>query len=183
MELPFTHRATLEGEVKTFQYQETAKAAIDIEFGEVEAGKDYVGAIVRLRLPKYPFVGVNDEGYHEFAFYYGREIHRFVEELESLRTTSQGSARLYDWDSVLVLCLTVTSPGSGKITVGGQLLPALFSSESHSEGNFVSDQPFGSGGGVRVTFDGILTDQSYLISTIMQLRRFLMESEIPNTGG
>lgn len=177
-----THRVLLEGEAPVFNRRESLKAFVEIDFDELEEGKDYVGAAVRLKIPNYPFVGANEGGFEEGAYYYGNQIYQFVEELERLRTESSGSARLFDWDLEPVLCLTKINPISGRIVVGGQLIPARFETDAHSADNFLAQQTLGAGG-VRVIFDGIITDQSYLISTITQLRRFLVETGIPNTGG
>lgn len=177
-----THRVILEGDAPVFNRHESLKAFIEIDFDEVEEGKDYVGAAVRLKIPNYPFVGANEGGFEEGAYYYGNQIYRFVEELERLRIESTGSARLFDWDMEPVLCLTKINPASGTIVIGGQLVPALFEGDAHSADNFLVPRPFGRSG-IRVTFEGIITDQSYLISTIVQLRRFLVETGIPNTGG
>jgi hypothetical protein len=147
---------------------ETRPAAVEIEFGQIEA--DHVHVCTRLRIDGQSFEG--------WRMHYGFDILAFADDLARLHAQMEGSARLTDWDGEAVLCLTVTDRPRGRVAVGGQLIPAVFWTEAVSEDCLLAPRLFGTAGGIRIVFEGLVTDQSYLPPVIAGLRRFLAETGI-----
>jgi hypothetical protein len=143
-------------------------AVIEIEFGRIVA--DHVQAGTRLRIEDMAFEGWRN--------HYGFDILRFTDGLAQMHSQLQGTARLNDWDGETVLCLTVVDRPRGRIAIGGQLIPAVFHTEAASADDLLSPRLFGDYGGIRIAFEGLVTDQSYLPTVIGGLRHFLSESGI-----
>jgi hypothetical protein len=110
--------------------------------------------------------------------HYGFDILRFADGLAQIHAQTQGTARFNDWDGETVLCLTVINRPRGRIAIGGHLIPAVFQTETASEDDLLYPRLFGSFGGVRIAFEGLVTDQSYLPAIIGGLRGFLSDSGI-----
>src|SRR5262245_43252685 len=139
-------------------------AVLDIEFGQVE--RDYVHACTRLR--------IEGQAFESWQRHYGFDILTFTDELARMHAATQGSARLNDWDGEVVLCLTVIDRPRGRVAIGGQLIPAVFWTETASADGLLAPRLCdGTAGGIRIAFEGFVTDQSYLPPVIAGLRRFL----------
>jgi hypothetical protein len=147
-------------------------AALEVEFGRVEA--DHVHVCTRLRIEGQAFEG--------WRMHYGFDVLAFADGLARIHTEMRGSARLNDWDGEAVLCLTVIDRGRGRVAIGGQLIPAVFWTEAASEDGLLAPRLFGTAGGIRVAFEGLVTDQSHLPPVIAGLRRFLDETGISVRG-
>jgi hypothetical protein len=143
-------------------------AALEVEFGQVEG--DHVHVCTRLRIEGQAFEG--------WQMHYGFDILAFADGLARIHTELQGSARLDDWDGETVLCLTVIDRGRGRVAIGGQLIPVVFWTEVASEDRLLAPRLFATAGGIRIAFEGLVTDQSYLPPVIGGLRRFLCETGI-----
>jgi hypothetical protein len=143
-------------------------AKVEIELGAVE--RDHVRGVVRLSAADRVFEGGR--------IFYGFDILGFTEGLTRLYDRLEGSARLHDWDGETVLCLTVINRARGRVAVGGELLPAVFWTDVVSEDRFIDPPLYGWAFGIRVTFEGLVTDQSFLPPVIAGLRRFLAETGI-----
>ena len=90
----------------------------------------------------------------------------------------KGSCTLCDWDGETVLGLAMLDPVRGLIGVGGQLNQYVFCDEAAPKEGLVFPEMFGKSAGIVVSFDGLVTDQSYLSPLIAGLRRFINESGI-----
>jgi len=143
-------------------------ASIDLEFGRIE--EDHVSVYTRLR--------IRDTEFGAGRNHYGNDILRFAEELTELHHRTDGSARLFDWDGETVICLTVIQRARGRIAIGGQIVPAVFNTEVMSADHFINPPVYGWNAGIRISFDGLVTDQSYLPPVIVGLRRFLTDTGI-----
>jgi hypothetical protein len=148
---------------------QSRRAVVEVEFGRVEA--DHVRASTRLLIDGLAF--------EDWRIHYGCDILAFVDELDRMHRLTQGTARLTDWDGKAVLCLTVIDRPRGRVAVGGQLIPAVFWTAAVSEDGLLVPRLFGDAGGIRVAFEGLVTDQSYLPPVVAGLRRFLAETGIP----
>lgn len=149
-------------------HRQTCRAALELELGAIE--RDHVHACTRLL--------IEDSAFTDGRIYYGIDILHFADSLVRLHNSLEGSARLHDWDGETVLCLTVLKRFMGRIAIGGQLIPAVFWTQAMSEDRFLDPPLCGGNGGMRITFEGLVTDQSYLPPAIAQLRRFLAETKI-----
>ena len=143
-------------------------ATVEIEFGRIE--RDRVSVGTRLR--------IEDQAFEGWRTHYRFDILAFTDGLTTIHTRMQRSARLTDWDGESVLCLTVIDAVRGRIAIGGQLIPAVFWTEITSADGLLHPRLFGDGGGIRIAFEGLVTDQSYLPPVIAGLRRFLAETGI-----
>ncbi len=141
---------------------------IELEFGE--AVGDHVNVCTRLRIEHRTL-----EALHT---HYGMDILNFADSLVGLRDRMEGTARLLDWDENVVLCLTVIDSGRGRVAIGGQLVPAIFWTKVASQDNLLNPRLLDDQGGIRIAFEGLVADQSYLSPMIAGLRLFLAESRI-----
>ncbi|MBI2808078.1 MAG: hypothetical protein HYX68_24095 [Planctomycetes bacterium] len=143
--------------------------SIEIELGQIE--RDHVQVWIRLCTDNRVFEGG--------SAHYGVDILNFIEALTRIHQQLSGSARLYDWDGLPVLCLTVTWPMKGLIAIGGQLVLWRFPNQESCEDRFLPESHFfANDGGIQIAFDGIMTDQSFLPPVITGMRRFLLDSRI-----
>ncbi|MFN0054449.1 MAG: hypothetical protein ACKV0T_19915 [Planctomycetales bacterium] len=141
---------------------------IELELEGVRA--DHVAMWVRLR--------VESHTYETGRWYYWWNIRDFVDGLAKMHAELKGSCRLCDWDSETVLCMTMLDSVRGSIGIAGQLNQYDFCDKVAPKGDFIFPQLFGNHGGIVVSFDELVTDQSYLPPIISGLRRFLNESGI-----
>lgn len=144
------------------------RAVIEFEFDDVEA--DHVGMWTRLR--------VEDSKFETGRWFYWWNIQAFADGLEKMHSDLKGSCSLSDWDGETVLCMSLFDPVRGLIGIGGQLVQHVFSDNVVPKGDLVFPSLYGNWGGIVVSFEGLVTDQSYLPPVISGLRLFLSESGI-----
>lgn len=163
-----THKVLIQCEADGFPNQgQTCAAAIEIEFGEVQ--RDHVQVCTEFRLAELSYAGWRE--------HYGIDIQGFVDGLARIHTELAGSARLVDWDGEIVLCMTVVDSRRGRIAIGGQML-FVFWTDIASEDSLLVPRLFGNAGGIRITYEGLVADQSCLPPVITGLRRFIADTGI-----
>jgi hypothetical protein len=164
-----SHRVEIAWEAEgSGSFGRSCRAVVEMDFDQVEV--DHVPVFTRLR--------IHDLTFETGRWYYGINILHFADGLAEMHAQTQGSAWLHDWDGEAVLCLTVINRARGRIAIGGQFTQDVFWTEVASEGDFLTPRLFGSHSGIRVEFEGLVTDQSYLPPVIAVLRRFLSDTGI-----
>ena len=143
-------------------------ASIEFAFGPVE--RDHFQICTRLQY--------FDKRFQDSRLFYGMDLSYFADSLAGLHANLTGSVRFTDWDGELVLCLSVFDRHRGGIAIGGQLIPAAFESQAISAANVIGRPIFGMHGGIRIAFEGLVTDQSYLPPVFQGFRRFIFERGI-----
>ena len=149
-------------------------AALSIDFGPAElqsvtSSTDFVTATIQVAFEVDPEFGIESSCFHGFTDLYGYTISRFANEIEQLRERMIGTAQLLDREGNVVLTLSISDRRFGEVALEGVLAPLkLWSRE-------------GPAGGVRGTFRGLTTEQTFLTPLIVGLRRFLEDSQIQVT--
>lgn len=146
---------------------EDQRAVLEIGIGEPK--KDFLGdvafgSMIRLR--------IGGQAFADTMMLYGYSLRTFSEELERMQSELAGSARLYDWDSELLLCFTVVDRRRGRIAVGGRFTPAVFNTTATSAERFISNVRDGRPG-IVIAFEGLSFDQSFLNRPVSDLKRFV----------
>jgi hypothetical protein len=162
-----THRISILAEVHGWpEHGHTAQAQYNIDLGKIT--DDHVKCDLTLSTP--------DHNIQSGCIFYGFDVLTFAESLEALHQTLSGSARLCDWDGEVLLCFTALD--HGHIALGGKLHAAVHWTDIRSEDNFIGTPMYGDAAGIKITFEGLLLDQSYLPAIIRDCRRFLSETGI-----
>ena len=101
------------------------------------------------------------------------ELDELVDALMQLRQTLDGSVRLYDFDGDPILTFTVVDQGRGRIAIGGNFHPLIFFSKITSSDKFISPNICGDPTGVRIAFEGVFCEQSYLPDLCVPIARWV----------
>ena len=143
---------------------------VDLEFEFEDVVADHAGMWVRLRAESYTF----ETG----RWFYWWNIRDFADGLTKMHSELKGTCTLGDWDGETVLCMSMLDSVRGRIGVGGQLTQYIFTDHAVPKGDLVFPRLLGDYAGIVVSFEGLVTDQSYLPPLIAGLRRFISESGI-----
>lgn len=141
----------------TFRPVETDPSGIVFRMG-LEAAGERIECLVRL---------------------YGFNLRRFIDDLAEIHRNMAGSARLYDQDDDVILCVTFLDDARGRIVIGGGLRNAVFFAESTCDERFVTGA---FDAGIRTTFDGLISDQSYLAGLIGSLENVLRSTGVSTSN-
>jgi hypothetical protein len=164
-----SHRIIILSEAQGWpEYGNTAQVRYEINFGTITG--DHVKCNLTLSTP--------DHNIQCGCAFYGIDILNFAGSLEALHETLVGSTRLCDWDGEVLLCFTPVNRGRGHIALGGKLHAAVHWTDVRTEDNFISPPMYGDAAGIKITFEGLIIDQSYLPNIIRDSRRFLTETGI-----
>jgi len=168
-----SHRITIQAEAQGWPNNgQSAPATYEIKFGDIT--NDHVRCNLAFSTPDHKI---------EFGcMFYGINIFNFANELEQLHQKLEGSARLNNWDNEPLLCLTVVDSARGYIAMGGEIRAAIHWTDIRSEDNFIDPPMYGYAAGIRVSFEGLMIDQSYLPAMIRDAREFLNDTGISTEG-
>lgn len=111
---------------------------------------------------------------------YAYDVNRFLDEVEILHRTLEGTATLTGaFDDRFKIVISVDDAGTGKLTISGSYVPPWdYPVCKKRKGGVVIFETATSFAGVRVQFDGIRTDQSYLPGFLTRMREFFREADV-----
>lgn len=118
-------------------------------------------------------VAVEEVDFSDTRCIFVSELVEFAESLDRLHRTLVGSVRLCDFDGDPILTFTVVDQGRGRVAIGGNFHPLVFFSKTTSSDQFVSPNICGDPTGVRIAFEGLVCDQSYLPDLYTPIARCL----------
>lgn len=100
---------------------------------------------------------------------FGYDLSTFADELERLRRQLEGAAEFANQEESVRLVFSVSSPGRGRLVVGGEV---VFRDGSGDDEILAGVLPRP---GARLAFDGLVCEQSYLPGLVRDIREFLRD--------